>query len=152
MSKGALAGAANLGGGGLKAYGDIRSVYDKYQADVSDYKTLMRNKRFAADETKRRSQYEAWRNDVYARRTIGSQRHAFGAAGVELSGTAIDVRAETMKELTLDKVMGLRNAKAEENALRAEAKDAENAYKRARKSGRVGTAIAAASGILDILS
>jgi hypothetical protein len=91
-------------------------------AQGKHYRQLQEGSRFNAEEAKKRTRYEAWRNDVYARRVEGKQRQAFAVAGVDLSGSAIDDLVATMEELTLDKVNAIATGQNEERALRAESK------------------------------
>lgn len=87
-------GGSSITGKALKAYGETRSAYDTYQGKVLDLKALRRNRLFEADETKRRTKYEAWRNDVYTRRVSGSQRQDLAVAGpTRLRGSPAERRS-----------------------------------------------------------
>jgi hypothetical protein len=102
--------------------------------------------RFAARETKRRARYEATRYDEAARRVRGQQLQTFARAGVQLSETATDVLAKTAQQLTLDKIMALRNAQAEAYGQELAAEDYAQAARTARKGKGVGV-LSSAVGI-----
>lgn len=120
-----------------KAASGLGRSWSNWQSSASREEELLqreRNSLFSADQTKRRTAYEAWRNDVYARRVIGSQRQSLATSGVDLSGTAIDDLVATMQELTLEKVVGISEGQTEEAMQRAEALDAKKAAKKEHKN------------------
>lgn len=98
-------------------------------------------KEFQANESRNRSHYEAWRNDVLMRRTQGNMTQSFAASGVDYSGASIDAIAAAMKEMTMDKSMQIRNSQAERAALAAEARDLRKSAKYMRESQEFASTI-----------
>lgn len=126
---------------GSKAALGLGRSWANWQNSVGTEEQLRRAERDAlynADQTKRRTAYEAWRNDVYARRVMGQKRNALGVAGVDMSGAAIDVLVSTIEELTLDKEVAIAEGKTQEAAYRAEAWDAKKAAKREKRNRSIG--------------
>lgn len=123
------------------------SSYMGGQAQAAGYVGGKTSAEFASAEAKRRGQYGSWRSLLGTKRTLGSQRNALGVAGIEMEGTAIDILAETAKELTLDRIMELRNARVESYGQSMAAKDygrAASAAKSASTIGAIGAGIGAA--------
>jgi hypothetical protein len=126
---------------GAKGGSGVGAAWGHWQSSVGTEESLLRVQRnalFEAEQTKRRTAYEAWRNDVYARRLIGTQRNAFGVSGVDLSGSAIDDLVATMQELTLEKELAISEGKAERAVYKAEAYDAYKAARREKKRRNTG--------------
>jgi hypothetical protein len=138
--------AAKVAGAALSA----ASVYEQGMATAAGYAQSKHGAQMAAKEVWRRRNYEQWRNAVYARKTVGTQMNTFGALGVELQGTAIDDLAETMKELTLEKVMTARNEKAEALGYEQAAKDYAKAESRAKRGAALGAAGTFLGGITSM--
>jgi hypothetical protein len=136
-------------GYGLQGLGNWMSSEAQSGKYVSDAETA----ELASKESLQKGQYEAWRNDVFTRQLTGDQMAEFGAMGLELQGTAIDVLSETMKERSMDKMMALRNARMESEGYAREASSFRKAARSSRTSGLLGLAesgvgIASAIGLL----
>ena len=120
-----VAGATASAGGGLMG-GYVQGLGYDYEAN----KSLQ-----AAELIEKQWGYESWRRDLASRRFLGTQRAGFGAAGVELSGSAIDDLAESAKMMTLDKLMGGWMTTIAAAQHRADAKFNKWAGKSARQTG-----------------
>lgn len=126
---------------GATAAAGLGRSWANWQNSVASEESLRKVERDAlynADQTRKRTAYEAWRNDVYARRTLGQQRNAFAVSGVDLSGTAIDDLVATMQELTLNKEIGIAEGLTQESMYRAQATDAAKAAKKAKRNRYIG--------------
>ena len=143
LSFGQVAGGLGYGLQGL-------SSYMGGQAQAASYVGGASSAKFASEETKRKSKYSSWRSQLALQLVSGSQRNAYGVAGIELEGTAVDVLAETAKELTLDRLMEQRNAKAEAYGYKLQEADYKKAAKASKQSGVMGM-ISAGIGIAGLL-
>jgi len=131
---GGMAGAGSLIGTGIQSM----SMVKQGQLTAAGYTSQAKALEMAAAEVRKRRKYEMWRNEVYGRRLVGQQMNTFGALGVELQGTAIQDLADTMRELTLEKLMVARNAKAEATAYDVAAKDFRTAAKKTKRAATIG--------------
>lgn len=90
-------------------------------------------------EIKRRSQYEQWRMNEAGQRVMGEQRNKLAATGVETTeNTAIDVLAETIKQMTLDQLVVQRDTKWDVAMKREEIEQMKRESKKSQMSSALG--------------
>jgi len=121
-------------GAGLQGLGALMQG----QAQAAGYTTSQHGAEQAAKETKEKAAYEAWRNDVFTRQTLGEQKNMFGALGIEMRGTAVDVLAATAQQRALDQAMTMHNARMEAAGYTKAAEDYGKAASKAEDAGILG--------------
>jgi len=91
----------------------------------------------ALKETQRQARYDQWLISKRIASKHGEQRAAFAGAGLELSGTALQVMKESLLNMNRDKAMTKYNAEQKALGLKRAYRD----YKRAEKSAGLSQAI-----------
>lgn len=114
------------------------------QLGFASYKALRKQ----AWEAPKKAEWEITRERKYRKRLIGQQSFTFGYAGVEISGTALDILEETKREMEMDEEMIYREGQLSKTLLLKEAKHAKElaeAQLEAAKSGGTAEALGWAS-------
>jgi aspartate-semialdehyde dehydrogenase len=101
------------GGGGEAPWGLFGKFAGGVFGSASTLASAKRSQKFIRTveipEIKRQSKYEQWRMNAASQKVLGEQRNKFAVAEVELQDTAIDVLAESIKEMTLNKLVAQRD-------------------------------------------
>ena len=142
MGAGAIV-ALKAVGTGLQMWGQITATMA--QADRFTYDA--RSAERMANDVRRQGNYQHWMMAVRMGEVIGSQRAAFGNAGVAMRGTALDVMAKSLRNMTADRMMAKYNAERKERELRVAAKAYRKAASRTKRAGVLG---AIGSGITSM--
>jgi hypothetical protein len=122
----------------LAIAGKAAAAGGQLYAGFSEAKSLTaqsRVKKRQAGEVRVQTVWDQIRLEEDARRTLATQRQLLGEAGVRMTGTAVDVLAETKTEFVLDKMMLARNAELEYQGLMSDARELKKAASRAKTSG-----------------
>ena len=135
---GATAAVASVAGG------TAFSSYAKIRAGQKQKEMFERNAQFAdwqADDALARGETNEKRQRQQTEQTIGSQRTAFAAGGVDVNrGTAVDVQADAAYLGELDALTIRNNAVKEAYGYRVQADDLRQRGKYAKQEGYMGAA------------
>lgn len=116
-----IAGTAISAIGAIRA-GQAQAAAANYNAQVAERNAFISRDQAAADEQRQR---------IQARRKLGAMRAAYGASGISLEGSPLDVLEDSAAEAELDALtirykggVGAMGYEAEAGAQRARAKNA----------------------------
>lgn len=127
-----------LAGAGVQALGALRSGSKAKAAARYNARMLRRSAAIARDQ----AAAEAIQHSRAARKTIGAMRAAYGASGVTVDGSALDVLEESVRLAEIDnqtiKYKGELRAIGAESAAALEEREGRDAFQASRLSA-VGT-------------
>jgi hypothetical protein len=124
-------------GVGLMGFGE----FAQGQAQARGYAQTAESAEIAAQDVRAQGKYKAMRSTIAMRRTVGAQVSTFGTLGiVGNTGSALDDISETVKEMTLSKMMDAWNTNITAQGYEREAEDYRKAAKKSRMSGLGGLA------------
>jgi hypothetical protein len=119
------------------------------QSIAQGYAGTAESAEFASKQVRAQGKYKALRSTIAMRRTVGAQVSTFGALGiVGNTGSALDDISETVKEMTLSKMMDAWNTEQTARGYEIEAEDYRKAAKKSRQSGLLGLAGTAAGAAI----
>jgi hypothetical protein len=127
---------------GLTAAAGLVGAYSQYQTGKAEAKIAAENAKYKmrqAQDATDRGVAEQDRIRLQLRRILGAQRARFGAAGVDLmTGSPLDVAADSAREAELDMLTARNNAAREAFGFQQEARTERMRGRQARRAGRLG--------------
>lgn len=128
------AAAAMVGGGAVSAYGQLyqgeaSAAAAEFNAQIAEQNAI---------DSIARAKEEERRHRVMARKQIGDMRASFGASGVAMEGSPLEVMQESAANAELDALSIRHEGEARATAFRNEARLARFGGQTARTAGQIG--------------
>ena len=157
MALGKLAATALIGGKLFKFGGGLFSAFSSFSQSRQQAQLAETNAALAARDAsaiREQARFNAQESRLSGRKVVGKQRANIGASGVEFSGSALDLLAETAKESEREALKiealgefgaGSQDVQAAANRQRAAA------FRKSGSGSLVGGALGATAGLLSSL-
>lgn len=134
----------NYLGAGIEGLGSVMEGY----ARSAGYASSAEGARLAAEEIERGAKAESAQIARQRSEMVGAMANRFAVAGVAIEGSAMESLLEAARQITMEKLMKARNARAQAYGQHLNEIAYKKAAKAAKKAGFVGMAGAALGALL----